>query len=223
MDKTPEKTKPTEDKTEDDAAKAFEASLKLKKRKKKKKTTRRGEAKQASEGIAKEKAAEAGGDYAYVDLLERCYKLLQDRNPNLSVKKRYSIPQPMVRRIGSKRTGWANFPQICKVLNRNVDHVQSYVLTELGADASNDGSGGLVIKGRYIQKQIESLLKKYIVEYVTCRMCRSPDTTLSRDPLTRLYFLQCQTCGSNRSVAPIKSGFRATMRGERRKAKMQAR
>ena len=68
-------------------------------------------------------------------------------------------------------------------------------------------------------KQIESLLKKYIVEYVTCHMCRSPGTVLSRDSVTRLYFVKCETCKSTRSVAPIKAGFHATSRADRRAAR----
>ncbi len=57
------------------------------------------------------------------------------------------------------------------------------------------------------------------VEYVTCHMCRNPETTLSRDSMTRLYFLKCESCSSTRSVAPIKSGFHATSRADRRAAK----
>jgi hypothetical protein len=44
-------------------------------------------------------------------------------------------------------------------------------------------------------------------EYVTCHTCRSRDTILQKD--TRLFFLQCETCGSRCSVASIKTGFQA--------------
>lgn len=50
-------------------------------------------------------------------------------------------------------------------------------------------------------------------------MCRNPETSLTRDSVTRLYFIQCESCGSRRSVAPIKTGFHATMRTDRRKVK----
>jgi translation initiation factor 2 subunit 2 len=36
---------------------------------------------------------------------------------------------------------------------------------------------------------------------------------------SRLYFMGCKACGSTRSVAPIKAGFHATARGERKKAR----
>ena len=48
---------------------------------------------------------------------------------------------------------------------------------------------------------------------------RNPETSLTRDSVTRLYFIQCESCGSRRSVAPIKTGFHATMRTDRRKVK----
>eukprot|EP00954_Amorphochlora_amoebiformis_P010817 844812-Amorphochlora_amoeboformis.AAC.2 len=106
-----------------------------------------------------------------LQLLERCFKLLMDKNPNLNVKKRHTIPPPALNRVGTRRTCWANFPQICKLLRRNNEHMQAYVLAELGADASNDGNGRLVIKGRYVPKQIESLLKKYICEFLYLALC----------------------------------------------------
>lgn len=60
------------------------------------------------------------------------------------------------------------------------------------------------------------------VEYVSCSMCRNPETTLTRDSVTRLYFIQCESCNSRRSVAPIKTGFHATNKVDRRKAKAEA-
>ena len=51
------------------------------------------------------------------------------------------------------------------------------------------------------------------------RSGRNPETSLTRDSVTRLYFIQCESCGSRRSVAPIKTGFHATNRTDRRKVK----
>lgn len=47
----------------------------------------------------------------------------------------------------------------------------------------------------------------HVEEYVTCHTCRSPETNLHKE--TRLFFLQCETCGSRCSVQNIKSGFQA--------------
>lgn len=110
----------------------------------------------------------------------------------------------------------------------------------------------------------QSLLRKYIGEYVACTTCKSPNTALrsvplplpplclcvcmdgyihkymyvyntsfppptqpphtplptkhahSRDSVSRLYFVHCQSCGSSRSVAPIRTGFHAQTRADRR-------
>lgn len=42
-------------------------------------------------------------------------------------------------------------------------------------------------------------------EYVTCHTCKAPDTILAKE--NRLFFLQCEKCGSKCSVASIKAGF----------------
>lgn len=44
----------------------------------------------------------------------------------------------------------------------------------------------------FTQKNIESVLRKYIREYVTCHTCKSPTTILAKH--ARLYFLQCEVC-----------------------------
>uniref|UniRef100_A0A8C9P300 Eukaryotic translation initiation factor 2 subunit 2 n=1 Tax=Spermophilus dauricus TaxID=99837 RepID=A0A8C9P300_SPEDA len=92
-------------------------------------------------------------------------------------------------------------------LHRQPKHLLAFLLAELGTSGSIDGNNQLVIKGRFQQKQIENVLRRYIKEYVTCHTCRSPDTILQKD--TRLYFLQCETCHSRCSVASIKTGFQA--------------
>jgi hypothetical protein len=42
---------------------------------------------------------------------------------------------------------------------------------------------------------------------------RSPPE-LTRDAITRLWFMNCKACGSARSVAAIKAGFHATAKGD---------
>ena len=74
----------------------------------------------------------------------------------------------------------------------------------------------LVIRGKFVPKYIESLLRKYIGEYVACQMCRSFNTALTRDSVSRLFFVSCQDCGSSRSVAQIKAGYHAQTRADRR-------
>ncbi|KAI8322084.1 hypothetical protein GQ54DRAFT_297606 [Martensiomyces pterosporus] len=141
-------------------------------------------------------------------LLARFYKVLRDNNPDLAGEKRkYTIVPPQVVRDGNKRSVFANLNDICKRMHRPPEHVIQFLFAELGTSGSIDGSGRLVIKGRFQQKQIENVLRRYIVEYVTCKTCKSGETVLTKE--NRLYFIQCESCGSTRTVAPIKTGFQA--------------
>eukprot|EP00457_Paulinella_chromatophora_P013237 gb/GEZN01013513.1/.p1 GENE.gb/GEZN01013513.1/~~gb/GEZN01013513.1/.p1 ORF type:complete len:216 (-),score=30.03 gb/GEZN01013513.1/:268-915(-) len=158
-------------------------------------------------------------DYTYTEMLGRVFDLLREKNPNLSVRKRHKMPPPNLVKVGTKKIMWTNFAPSCAAMHRATTHVEKFVFAELGTEGSVDGNQRLIIKGRYVAKQIESLLKKYIIEYVTCHMCKNPETTLTRDPVTRLYFVQCESCGSRRSVAPIRTGFHATNRTDRRAAR----
>ncbi len=156
-------------------------------------------------------------DYTYTDLLDRVVDILTSMNPE--EKKRRTMQPPKLQKLGTKKTLWINFQEICTILQRPPEHVFQFFMAELGTDGSIDGNQRLVIKGKYVPKYIESLLKKYIVEYVTCQMCRSPNTELTKDSSTRLQFCNCRDCGSSRSVAPIRSGYHATSRADRRAAR----
>ena len=158
-------------------------------------------------------------DYTYEDMLDRVMNILHAQNPDLIEKKRRTMKPPQLTRVGTKKTLWVNFQEICTMMQRPPQHVFQFFMAELGTEGSIDGNQRLVIRGKYVPKYIESLLRKYIVSYVTCEMCRSPNTELTRDPATRLNFCKCHDCGSSRSVANISSGYHATSRADRRAAR----
>ncbi|QIX01264.1 hypothetical protein AMS68_006781 [Peltaster fructicola] len=153
----------------------------------------------------------------YASLLTRFFTLLHDSHGDLSGggMKSYRIPPPQCLREGNKKTIFANIAEICKRVKRTDEHVRQFLFAELGTSGSVDGSKRLVIKGRFQQKQIENVLRRYIVEYVTCKTCRSPDTELSKGE-NRLSFVTCNSCGSRRSVTAIKTGFSAQV-GKRKR------
>ncbi|CAG8590459.1 9747_t:CDS:2, partial [Scutellospora calospora] len=158
-------------------------------------------------------------DYTYQELLGRVFRILRQNNPELAGdKKRYTIVPPSVHREGNKKTIFANVSDICKRMHRQPEHVIQFLFAELGTSGSIDGSQRLVIRGRFVQKQIENVLRRYIVEYVTCKTCKSPDTILTKE--NRIFFQQCESCGSTRSVSAIKTGFKAQT--EKRAAQRRA-
>lgn len=187
-----------------------------KKKKKKKDLTELMEAEDAAREEEKENVDEQSTpwaatdrDYTYDELLQRVFEIILDKNPDMAAgrKPKFVMRPPQVLRVGTKKTSFANFTEICKTLHRQPKHLLDFLLAELGTSGSVDGNSQLIIKGRFQPKQIENVLRRYIKEYVTCHTCRSPETILQKD--TRLFFLQCESCGSRCSVASIKSGFQA--------------
>merc|ERR1712242_683212 len=148
-------------------------------------------------------------DYQYDELLQRVFGIMRDKNPEMVAgeKKKFVMRPPQVARVGSKKTAFANFTEIAKMLHRQPKHLLAFLFAELGTGGAIDGSNQLIMKGRFQQKHIENVLRRYIKEYVTCHTCRSPDTILNKE--TRLFFLQCMTCHSRCSVQTIKTGFQA--------------
>jgi translation initiation factor 2 subunit 2 len=157
--------------------------------------------------------------WSYDDLLDRVVEQLHANNPDLIDKTTTRIKPPHLTLMSSKKTLWVNFQEICTMMGRDPNHVYQFFMAELGTEGSIDGNQRLIIRGKYVSKYIESLLRKYIIEYVTCEMCRSARTELVKDPASRLFFCNCLNCGSRRSVAPIRSGYHATSRADRRAAR----
>jgi translation initiation factor 2 subunit 2 len=210
--------------------------LSKKKKKKKKKTTEEdtkddGKKAEVDMSLQESMLAEQDGlqevedpydrkaEYTYEELLDRIVATLQANNPALVEKKKRNIKPPQLTLMSSKKTLWVNFQEICTMMQRSPEHVFQFFMAELGTEGSIDGNQRLVIRGKYVPKYIESLLRKYVVEYVTCEMCRSPNTDLVKDGASRLHFCHCRDCGSSRSVAPIRSGYHATSRADRRAAR----
>jgi translation initiation factor 2 subunit 2 len=101
---------------------------------------------------------------SYDLLLKRFFKLVNEYNPDIlsSGSKSYKIPPPQCLREGNKKTIFANIAEICKRMKRSEEHVTQFLFAELGTSGSVDGSKRLVIKGRFQQKQIENVLRRYI-------------------------------------------------------------
>lgn len=155
----------------------------------------------------------------YDELLDRFFKILSKNNPELAGDRsgsKFRIPPPICQREGNKKTAFANVQEISEKLQRSPEHVIQFLFAELGTSGSVDGQKRLIIKGRFQPKQLENVLRRYILEYVTCKTCKSINTQLKKESSNRLFFLVCNSCGSTRSVSSIKTGFQAHV-GKRKK------
>uniref|UniRef100_A0A8C2V0M6 Eukaryotic translation initiation factor 2 subunit 2 n=1 Tax=Chinchilla lanigera TaxID=34839 RepID=A0A8C2V0M6_CHILA len=108
-------------------------------------------------------------DHTYEELLNRVFNIMREKNPDMAAgeKGKFVMKPPRVIRVGTKKTSFVNFPGICKLLHHQPKHLLAFLLAKLGTSGSIDGNNQLVIKGRFQQKQIESVLRRHIKEYVT--------------------------------------------------------
>ena len=148
-------------------------------------------------------------DYTYDELLDRVFGILRAHNPALTGEKRRTLLKPpQVAREGTKKTVFTNFSELCRAMNRPGEHVQAFLLAELGTSGNLDGDQArLIVKGRFLPKAFEGVLRRYANEYVLCGACKASDTLLDRDGATRVTSLRCQQCGASRTVTAIKAGF----------------
>ena len=80
-------------------------------------------------------------------------------------------------REGTKKTVFTNFMELCKAMNRQLEHVQLFLLAELGTSGNLDGQNRLIVKGRFLPKAFEGVLRRYVNECapasaVLCRCAR---------------------------------------------------
>ncbi|XP_049849936.1 eukaryotic translation initiation factor 2 subunit 2-like [Schistocerca gregaria] len=154
-------------------------------------------------------------EYEYKELLVRiCELIVADKGLDAFKGRKKSIEPPEVGKVGTKRIAWVNFVSNCKSINRKPEHVLEFVLTELGATGSIAGDNKLIIKGRFQGKQLETVLRRYIADYVACRTCRSGNTDLKKE--NRILYKVCKDCGASPSICLACVGFRVQTR--RRKA-----
>lgn len=113
------------------------------------------------------------------------------------MSEKYTIIPPQII-FENRRTYFVNIEQMSQKLNRDSQHLINFLLSELNTQGSVDAEKRLIIKGRFNQQQIQSLLKKYIIEYVDCRQCHSKQTILHKR--NRILFLDCENCTASCSV-----------------------
>lgn len=131
--------------------------------------------------------------FDYNDLLERARSQLP---PDVSERKRFEVPKPRSITIGMK-TFVQNFKEICDAINRDPQHLLRYLSREMATAGTLSGSRA-VFQGRFRYDTIERLIQHYTVVFVTCPVCKRPDTKIVKEK--RLSFMICEACGARSSV-----------------------
>jgi len=136
---------------------------------------------------------DANMSFNYDDLLKRACEQM----PEVSAKKeRLELPRIMIQTVGM-RTIIANFKDIAGALDRDPQHVLKFLTREMATAATFNDSRA-IFQGKFRSDSFERLLQRYLEGYVTCPVCKRPDTRLVKEK--RLSFIVCNACGAKSSV-----------------------
>lgn len=132
-------------------------------------------------------------NYNYNDLLKRA----RAEVPEVTLKKeRLEMPRLMVSMVGM-RTTIANFKEVADLLDRDPQHILKFLTREM-ATAATYHDGRAIFQGKFPRDTFERLLTRYMDAFVTCPVCKRPDTKIMKEK--RLSFIVCNACGAKSSI-----------------------
>jgi translation initiation factor 2 subunit 2 len=132
-------------------------------------------------------------EYDYEALLKRARSQLPEIT---SKRERLEIPSLHYTVVGM-RTIIHNFKEIAETLNRDPQHILKFLAGELATAAIMQESR-VIFQGKFPRETVERLLQRYMETFVTCPVCKRPDTKIVKEK--RLSFLVCEACGAKSSV-----------------------
>ena len=101
--------------------------------------------------------------------------------------------------ILNRKTFIQNFEEVCSSINRESNDVSNYIGKELQIQTSITSNGCLIIHGTYRKEQIENIVKKYVVNYVQCPLCKTQNTKIEK--IDRITYIVCNKCHAQSSFA----------------------
>lgn len=134
--------------------------------------------------------------FNYDDLLKRACEQL----PEVQAKQeRLELPRIFIQTVGM-RTIISNFKEIADALDRDPQHLIKFLTREM-ATAATFHEARAIFQGKFRSDSFERLLQRYLEGYVTCPVCKRPDTRLVKEK--RLSFLVCNACGAKSSIKQL--------------------
>ncbi|CAF5014339.1 unnamed protein product [Rotaria sp. Silwood1] len=144
--------------------------------------------------------------YDYDRLLARC---LERQKHDLSeMMSRCQTPITIPRAdliVGHSRSilvNWKSYTRLFRALNRDAQLFQQYINQYYACQSSINQREQLTFNVRTTRTTFDNILKLFLNEYVTCLACQKAETHLIKS--TGLWRIECQLCGSQRSVKRLK-------------------
>ncbi len=129
----------------------------------------------------------------YKELLKKAYKEVKQVD---STGERFEIPK-IKGHFEGKKTILTNFFQIAAHLRREPEQFQKFLLKELATSGSFDGDR-LILNNRIPSAKINAKIEQYAKEFVLCKECGKPDTTIEKQG--RINILHCLACGAKHPI-----------------------
>jgi len=131
--------------------------------------------------------------YNYDNLLKRA----RSQIPEVATKQeRLELPRLRMSVTGM-RTIIYNFKEIADALNRDPQHIVKFLTSEM-ATAATSQEGRVIFQGKFNADTLNTLLQRYMENFVVCPVCKRPDTKIVKE--RRLSFMVCEACGAKSSV-----------------------
>ncbi len=135
-------------------------------------------------------------DYNYDELLKRARAEI----PEVTMKKeRLEMPFLQVTIVGM-RTTIGNFKEVADTLDRDPQHILKFLTREM-ATAATYHDGRAIFQGKFPRDTFQRLLQRYAESFVTCPVCKRPDTKILKEK--RLSFIICNACGAKSSIKQL--------------------
>lgn len=134
--------------------------------------------------------------YDYDTLLKEARSLIPEVD---SKRERLELPR-IKRSVIGMRTIVFNFREIVQALNRDPGHLLKFLTREMATAATAQESRA-IFQGKFSRETFERLIRRYMNQFVTCPVCKRPDTRIIKEK--RLSFLVCEACGAKSSVRQL--------------------
>jgi len=135
-------------------------------------------------------------EYDYEELLKRA----RSQIPEVTSKhERLELPK-LAHSVIGMRTIIYNFKETAQALNRDSKHLLKFLTREMATAATMQESR-VIFQGKFSRETFERLLQRYMEQFVTCPICKLPDTKIMKEK--RLSFLVCEACGAKSSIRQL--------------------
>lgn len=115
------------------------------------------------------------------------------------------LPDPVLEKT-TTRFVWKNCKAFLKITKTSPDHFFDFMRNQIDNKikinwfSESIGDGLIIHERTNINKmtvKIVALMKKYIVDFIICKICNKSNTSMVRDPDLRKWKVTCSDCNSN--------------------------